>query len=264
MSTAAKKAPEKPDNLALWNALGKTDPAHTKGFKRAGGFTGTAIKPIWIIRRLTEQFGPCGVGWGIGEPRFEVVAAGDDTLVFCTVACWHGTPGNLLYGVGGDKCRGKNKNGPFSDDEAFKKAFTDAVGNAFKFVGVGADVHMGLFDDSKYVSEVAAEFSGPPANDGNGHSKGRDDPFPPGPAKNKTELKDKARLLWREIEGCGDPDELDALLKSKETIQLVNQLVRALPKWWEGVSKGDEQHEGLEAVISRKQSELALAAVNAG
>ena len=48
--------------------------------------------------------------------------------------------------------------GPFNDDEAFKKAFTDAVMNAFKFIGVAADVHMGLFDDSKYVAEQKAEF----------------------------------------------------------------------------------------------------------
>jgi hypothetical protein len=56
-------------NLRYWNALGKTDPAHTKGFKRAGGFSGTAIKPIWITQRLTELFGPCGSGWGFEAPQ---------------------------------------------------------------------------------------------------------------------------------------------------------------------------------------------------
>lgn len=94
--------------------------------------------------------------------------------------------------------------------------------------------------------------------------KPKDDPFPPGPAKNKTELKQKASEFWREVEGCGDPDELEALLKAKENVQLVTQLVKALPKWWEGTTRGDEQHEGLEAVISRKHSELAVAAMNAG
>jgi hypothetical protein len=47
----------------------------------------------------------------------------------------------------------------FCDDEAFKKSFTDAITNALKLIGVGADVHMGLFEDSKYVAEVAKEFS---------------------------------------------------------------------------------------------------------
>jgi hypothetical protein len=147
------------DNLKIWDALGKTDPKHTKGFNRAGGFKGTAIKPIYIQKRLTDQFGPCGVGWGMGEPRFEVVHADGEILVYCTVSCWHTKPENVLWGVGGDKVQAKRKDGPFCDDEAFKKAFTDAVGNAFKSIGVGADVHMGLFDDDKYVTAAKAEFA---------------------------------------------------------------------------------------------------------
>ena len=146
------------NNLNLWNALDKTDPAHTKQFSRAGGFKGTALKPQWAIKQLTEQFGPCGIGWGIGEPSFQVVQADKETLVYCTVSAWHGDKVNVLWGVGGDKVVTARQSGSFCDDEAFKKAFTDAVMNAFKFVGVGADIHMGLFDDSKYLSEVRQEF----------------------------------------------------------------------------------------------------------
>lgn len=150
-------------NLAIWNSLSKSDPAHTKGFKRGGGFTGTALKPIWTVMRLTEQFGPCGVGWGINEPFFEMTHSQEgEVLVFCKVSCWHTDPINVLWGVGGDKAVTKNKNGPVHDDEAFKKAFTDAVGNAFKFIGVAADIHMGLFDDSKYVEQMREEFAPEP------------------------------------------------------------------------------------------------------
>jgi hypothetical protein len=150
------------DKLSIWNALAKTDPAHTKAFNRAGGFKGTAIKPIWIIHMLTEQFGPVGVGWGMGKPEFHVVPCDGETLVFCTVSAWHEKPENIIWGVGGDKVQAKRSSGPFCDDEAFKKAFTDALNNAFKFLGVGADVHMGLFDDDKYVSQVRAEFADEP------------------------------------------------------------------------------------------------------
>jgi hypothetical protein len=149
------------DKTALWDRLKTTDPKHTSKFQRSGGFKGTAIKPIWSILRMTEEFGPCGVGWGINEPKFEVVHGNDEALVFCTVSIWHGERQNVVFGVGGDKAIGKNRNGAFTDDEAFKKAFTDAVTNAFKFVGVSADVHMGMFDDSKYVSEMKAEFAEP-------------------------------------------------------------------------------------------------------
>lgn len=148
------------DNTAIWDALGKTDPGATKPFNRAGGFKGTATKPMWILRRLTEQFGPAGEGWGINEPKFELVHSQEgEVLVFCIVSAWHGKRENLLWGVGGDKPVSKNKNGVFHDDEAFKKAFTDAINNAFKSIGVGADIHMGLFDDDKYVAAMEREFA---------------------------------------------------------------------------------------------------------
>jgi hypothetical protein len=147
------------DKKVLWDKLSKTDPAHTKSFSRSGGFKGTAIKPQWVVMRLTEEFGPCGLGWGINRPEFQVVPVGAEVMVYCTVSCWHGTLDNILWGVGGDKVSTSRQSGTFNDDEAFKKAFTDAIMNAFKFLGVAADVHMGLFDDSKYVQEVKADFA---------------------------------------------------------------------------------------------------------
>jgi hypothetical protein len=155
------------ENTALWDILGRTDPKHTKQFKRGGGFSGTAIKPIWSFRRMTEEFGPCGIGWGVGEPTFQVVPALEgEILVYCTATVWFKRGDEVsqqVFGVGGDKVVGKNKFGLSTDDEAFKKAFTDAVTNALKLIGVGADVHMGLFEDNKYVREMSEEFSDEPA-----------------------------------------------------------------------------------------------------
>jgi len=150
----------KSSNTELWDRLGKTDPSHTSKFKRAGGFSGTAIKPIWSVHLMTEVYGPCGKGWGVNEPTFQVVHSGDEVLVYCTVSIWHGARDQVVFGVGGDKVASKNRNGSFTDDEAFKKAFTDAMTNAMKLIGVGADVHMGLFDDSKYVDSLRETPSG--------------------------------------------------------------------------------------------------------
>ena len=152
------------ENTKLWDSLCETDPKHTKGFKRAGGFSGTAIKPMWAIKRMTEEFGPAGEGWGVNEPSFQVVSVsgGAEVLVFCTVSIWHGDPANTVYGVGGDKCFTTRKSGDgFADDEAFKKSFTDAITNALKLIGVGADVHMGQFDDSKYVNTMREKYAEP-------------------------------------------------------------------------------------------------------
>jgi len=150
------------DNTRIWDKLAKTDPAHTKSFKRAGGFSGTAIKPIYSIKRMTDHFGPCGYGWGMTEPTFTVVPAGNETLVYATVGVWVREGDNQsapIYGVGGDKVMTVRKDGgAFCDDEAFKKAYTDALTNALVKLGVGADVHMGLFEDNKYLAAVRDEF----------------------------------------------------------------------------------------------------------
>jgi hypothetical protein len=162
------------NNLAIWDRLGRTDPSHTKGFSRAGGFKGTAIKPIYTEQKMTEVFGPAGKGWGMGEPSFQTLPGHNgEVLVYCTVSLWWVDPTdengtvNTVFGVGGDKAvtyikANEQYNRPErweNDDEAFKKAFTDAVGNAMKHLGMSADVHMGRFDDSKYVNEVRAELA---------------------------------------------------------------------------------------------------------
>jgi len=107
---------------------------------------------------MTEEFGPCGKGWGIYEPSFQVVSAGETVLVYCTVSVWYEKADQIVFGVGGDMVAGKRGNFSVVDDEAFKKAYTDAVTNALKMIGVGADVHMGMFDDNKYVNTITEEF----------------------------------------------------------------------------------------------------------
>lgn len=209
-------------NMDLWNILSRTDPSATKNFTRGGGFKGTAIKPMWSVKRLTEEFGPCGDGWGVEEPSFQVVPASDGQVaVYCTVCCWYNHPKkqsgpHRLYGVGGDLVVVKQQSGLRTDDEAFKKAFTDAVTNAFKYIGVGADVHMGLFDDSKYVNEMRAEFA-----------EEKPEPSPPKP-KQKTVAERKAiwSALMEEVkqEGAKGFEKIDAYMLSAETQKLITDL----------------------------------------
>lgn len=239
------------ENLRIWNTLGKTDPAHTKSFSRAGGFKGTAIKPIWITQRLTEQFGPCGIGWGTGHPRFELVHSQDgEVLVYCTVECWHGNEDNKLYGVGGDKAIVRRNDGKmFHDDEAFKKAFTDAVGNAFKFLGVSADVHMGLFDDSKYVAAVQDEF----------HPK----PQEPKPTPRKegdmsdTALRGSIKTLIHNIHGCSTIREFEDLLEIEEAKETIEQCARRFPHWWETGEGLPAEFTPLKKIIEETRKGLA-------
>lgn len=190
------------DKMDIWNRLAKTDPAQTKAFTRGGGFSGTAVKPIYCDERMTQQFGPCGQGWGINEPVFQLVAAGAETLVYCTASIWHGERTNIVYGVGGDKVVAVTKNGPRASDEAFKMAFTDAIGNAYKHLGMSADIHMGLFDDVKYVKELKKEFA---------EDAPSDKPNEPEAAHTTDALKIK-----KLIDEITDPDELLSFWESED------------------------------------------------
>lgn len=145
------------DNMKLWESVFTTSRHHTKEFSKAGGFKGTAIKPYWLIKRATEVFGPCGIGWGWEELENKMVAG-----VWCSkVRLWYQRPTDEFQGKieqwGQTVMEGTNKNGAFVDEEAPKKAVTDAVTKCLSYLGFGGDVHMGLFDDSKYIEKVKKE-----------------------------------------------------------------------------------------------------------
>jgi len=144
-------------SIELFEALGRTDPDYTKDFKRTG-FKGTAVSPMWFITQMTAYFGTPGLHWGTTKPEFTTFVPADDgcdPLVYCTIGVWVNDPSRTVYGTGGDILITKFKSGgAISDDEAFKKAHTDAINNAFKYFGIAADVHGGKFDDNKYVNSV--------------------------------------------------------------------------------------------------------------
>jgi hypothetical protein len=247
------KAKDENPNLRIWDDLAKTDPAHTKPFNRAGGFKGTAIKPIYIIQRLTEKFGPCGEGWGIGEPKFELVhSQTGEVLVFCTVSCWHGERANLLFGVGGDKAVTLRNDGKmFHDDEAFKKAFTDAVGNAFKFLGVSADVHMGQFDDNKYVEQMRDEFSDGriPVKEPEAREK------LDGPHTSKTALRKAITDLIGKVRKVETVEALDTL--KDENKHTINQARRDWPTLIDG-DPNIAEDVGLAGAFALRREQLTL------
>ncbi|ASK88500.1 ERF family protein [Sphingorhabdus sp. SMR4y] len=83
-----------------------------------------------------------------------------------------------------------------------------------------------------------------------------DKPWVTGPAKNKTALKKMAREFGLEVGDIEDTETLDLLLNSKESKELIGQIMTNLPLWWEG-DGGD--NKGVEGVIRQKRDELRLA-----
>lgn len=161
------------DNLALWNDFSATDPAYTKAFNRGGGFSGTAINAAYVIRKLTEKFGPCGVGWRLVREHDEFVtghALDAEGVTRCVIHVFRGRLEYMAVPVGVPRNSdpvwvatgpqygqttfvGVNKNGFFTDEEAPKKSVTDCLGKCALLLGVGADIHMGEWDDNKYLND---------------------------------------------------------------------------------------------------------------
>lgn len=141
------------DNKRYWDQLKKTDPRFTKRINKGFGEI-TTIDPQWQIMKMTEVFGPVGVGWG-----YKVDYTYTDQLVFAEVSVWTNDNVSSHYGYG-PVCSVQKlwrKTGAL-DDEAPKKAMTDAMTKALSHLGMSADVFLGMFDNSKYVEKVAEEY----------------------------------------------------------------------------------------------------------
>jgi len=151
------------NNLAFWDKV--SQPGEEVLKKIVGGrLAGMSdINPVWRYKVMTEHFGPCGHGWKYTiEDMWTVDGAEGNLMVFAKVNLYIAiTPKSSdaaylinwfdpIPGVGGSKLIAKEKVGLHTDDEAYKKAVTDALGSAMKMLGVGADVYMGRWDGSKY------------------------------------------------------------------------------------------------------------------
>jgi hypothetical protein len=158
-------------NTTLWQSVEKTDPAFTKQFSRGGGFKGTATNATYLARKATEQFGPCGIGWGVQVIDEEIIEGAPLMLEGQVVAHEriHKVRARLWYVRDGERGEveqfgqtqmvGKNKNGFYTDEEAPKKSLTDAMSKCLSLLGFSADIHLGLYDDNKYVATLQAEFA---------------------------------------------------------------------------------------------------------
>lgn len=146
----------KEQNMVIWNAVEKTDPQYTKKVTFGRGFT--SIDPQYQIMRMTELFGPVGQGWGY-EVAHSTLQAGNALLAVADVSVW--TIRNDLVKKFGP-VRGLDyivsEKGKI-DEDAPKKAMTDALTKALSHLGLGADVFLGKFDDNRYVAKMNKEFS---------------------------------------------------------------------------------------------------------
>ena len=152
------------DNLHIYKQVQSVPEDAQKPFESSWGKTLTEINGMWRIQKLTELFGPCGEGWFTEVTRQERVDfPNGEVCVFTDINLYlkdtkTGRWSKPIRGTGGNRLVLKNADGLFIDDEAYKKAYTDALGIACKALGFGADIYWGR-NDSKYDSGTATTAS---------------------------------------------------------------------------------------------------------
>lgn len=140
------------ENMKLYEQF-RTVPENAKKPISGGRLKGmTDISPMWRIKTLTEAFGPCGFGWTYTIDKQWVEPGADGVaMAFCDISLYVKQDGEWSKGIpgtGGASLVAKENKSLYNDDEAFKKALTDALSVACKALGVGADVYWDK--DSKY------------------------------------------------------------------------------------------------------------------
>lgn len=109
------------------------------------------IDPQWRYEIMTEVFGVIGIGWKYTIDNKwteqgsdgQVAAFADISVYIYNKDRWsEPIPAN-----GGSMFIEKERSGLHTNDECYKMAITDALGNAMKMLGVGADVFRGVFDN---------------------------------------------------------------------------------------------------------------------
>lgn len=139
------------ENLELYEKVREVpqEAQKTIGGGRLKGFTD--INPMWRIQKLTECFGPCGLGWYIDvKDKWIDRADNGEAIASVMIELYikndNGTGltpqwSKPIVGVGGSRFVSNEKNGPSVSDECFKMALTDAISVACKNLGFGADIY---------------------------------------------------------------------------------------------------------------------------
>lgn len=119
------------------------------------------VNPQWRIEALTRNFGPAGLGWKVEQvSRWTESTGQGEVAVFCEVNLYikqngewsapiFGQGGNMLMRRSTEWVNGQPVSAIHIDDEAYKKAYTDAISVACKALGFAADVYY-REDETKY------------------------------------------------------------------------------------------------------------------
>ena len=130
------------DNMWIYEQ-GRSVPVEAQKAFSNGSFSGTDINPMWRIKKLTELFGPAGIGWYYEVLSERAETYGETVMAIVDINLYVKVDGEWskpIYGTGGNQLVQVFKSGAKPSDEGYKKALTDALSIACKALGIGADI----------------------------------------------------------------------------------------------------------------------------
>jgi hypothetical protein len=157
------------NNMEFWERVKKTDPKRVKAIT-GKQYKGNSPQPYYLVERMTQEFGMCGIGWGLNIINERMERLSDtDVLHVAVVELWYvkGERKGSITQIGQTKAAYKKsgENYIVVDEDAPKKSVTDAMTKCMSYLGFAGDIFSGQWDDSKYVQELNKEFSQDPAID---------------------------------------------------------------------------------------------------
>lgn len=176
METHNSVRKDRDENIELWQKVCDTDPKFIKDFQ-GKRFRGSAINPMYQIKKATELWGPCGGNWGWtvlnenyvdGAPLFaqDKTVACKETIHTILIEFFYPHPTKRdesakVVHSGATTVISQDKYGNFfSDEEHRKKSITDAVSKALSMLGFSSDIYLNgpaAFSDNKYTSRPEQE-----------------------------------------------------------------------------------------------------------
>lgn len=215
------------ENVELYNRF-RECPESAKKKITGGNLNGkTDINPMWRIKRLTEEFGPVGFGWKIDIVN-QWIEEGAEGVRVANVKInlyvkYNGEWSEAIPGIGGATLVDKQSKGLVTDDDAFKKAYTDAQSVACKALGIAADVYYERDPESKYNTD------------------GEQNPTPPKPQQKPQQNTSPSKYQI-----------IKDLLKTKTSIDFDKVSAWILAKWGKAIKINeltDEQFAALRAAV---------------
>ena len=140
-----EKTMQKKTNMNVWNSITESDPKYLKPVS-FGARKFMSIDPQYQIKKMTETFGPVGIGWGY-DVEYDYPSNENLILIVAKVSIWITLPENKFGPIAGSRTFWTSAMKRPAED-AGKMALTDALTKGLSHLGCDADVFLGIHDNN--------------------------------------------------------------------------------------------------------------------